>query len=150
MASFLIKRTVTKKRIVKITKSNNNYGFKPKSQNINKVEIKDPEFICRILTIKYGNALKKLIQKIRFVIQNGENDSETSGIMLNEINRYRSILLNKYAKYLKEKQVIVYLNILQQLELEIKSDAFNYNFHDEFTAKQNIENKEEYKGRRGK
>ena len=143
MASFLIKRTITTKKIIKVIKNSSIYEFNPKNKSITKVNVTDPKIIEHILLIKYKNALEKLTKKVLFLIQSGDNDEETSGIMLNEINRYRNVLLNKYAKYLKENHVMYFLEQLRLLELELRGDSYNFNYHDEYVQ-------EEIRNRRGK
>ncbi len=143
MASFLIKRTTTTNKVVKIIKlKNTGYEFNPKNKSVTKIIVKDPLLIQKILVIKFNNAINKLSKVIYNIISNGENDEESSVILLNEINRLRSILLNKYRKYLSKQQEKHFLDQLQLLEFEICGGHYSFNLFDI--------NLQEEKNRRGK
>lgn len=133
MASYLIKREDTNKKIKDKTKIGISYEFKPRLSNneleIEKVTIYNKEIINKIISKKIEKNYKRLAA-IVYDIKNDCNDDSTSDtiIALDEISKFKNIIMYKYHKLIEKELEKEYLKklILLEKELEKKIVLDNY------------------------
>ena len=124
---LLIKNTETNELVYVDYTKNNGYGFTPKNHvkyegiKIDKLVLVKPTFVEKVLKKKIK---KKLDFYLRYMIKLLEEDSSDSsshlGAALNEISRYRSIIINNYRAYLDDKYLELLMQKFALLEHELK------------------------------
>lgn len=82
-----------------------------------------PEFIEKVLKRKIKN---KLDQYLKLILSTVDEDSETSDpanvrAALNDITRYRQLVINNYRKYLEERYLELLLTKISIIEEELKN-----------------------------
>lgn len=108
----------------------NGFTFKP----LNNLDYEDgvlvmkmvlfkPEFIEKVLKRKIKN---KLNQYLALILSTVDEDSETSDPVnvraaLNDLTRYRQLIINNYRKYLEDKYVEILLTKIAMIEEELKN-----------------------------
>ncbi len=114
----------------------NGFNMTPKNKNIklknainvNKMIIVNPSFIEKIVDKKIN---KKLIQLINLIINISDNDEEdpASSLMysLNEVEKFKREVLNKYLAFLNKKQLEKLDQKIKYLEQEVTMKAYYVN-----------------------
>lgn len=143
--SYLIKRDNKTNTITYMEYDLKGYKFTPKSKenakvHVNQIMIINPELIDKILTIKYNSMYKKLVTFIREYLSDA-NASEGNGVFaLTEIDRLKSIIMNKYKAYISREKQKLFLENLAKLEKQIQmkmlmqyqfTQGYMPNYHDE-------------------
>lgn len=135
MASYLIKKNKDTNEIVYMSYDFDGYSFKPKNKNkrlnVSNVMIVKPAMIEKILYIKFNKIYTNLSNVVlSFLASDDEEDDGTCEILLDEVDRIKSIYLKQYEKYLKKMENIDFLEKLNFLykELEEKSLRISKNF----------------------
>ena len=104
------------------------YGFTPKNHvkyegiKIDKLVLVKPTFVEKVLKKKIKKKLDLYLQYMIKLLEE-DSDSESSshlGAALNEISRYRSIIINNYRAYLDEKYLQLLMQKFALLEHELK------------------------------
>lgn len=106
----------------------NGFTFKPQNQKnydgitVNKMLMIKPSFIEKILKRKVKN---KLDIYLKYIIDLLDSDDESTGISglgsaLNDLTRYKSIVMYNYRKYLDDKYIDLLLKKISLLEHELK------------------------------
>ena len=100
------------------------YKFKPQNKiskiKVNSLIIVKPSFIEKILKKKVKRKLEFYLQ---YMISLVDDEDETAGGLnevLNELNRYKTIVEYKYSKYLENKYIDLLLKKISILERELK------------------------------
>jgi hypothetical protein len=135
--NYLLVKNNNNKEIVYID-YNKLDGFKIKPQNnvkydgilVNKMIIIKPSFIEKTLKRKIKKKLDTYLQYIISVIESSDDtDASNLAIVLNDVERYRRLLRNKYRRYLDDKYFELLLKKIALLEQELKSKvlAASYN-----------------------
>ncbi len=125
MANFIIKKKVETNKHIKLIKVEG-YSFAPKKANVTSITVKqvtlaNSELIDTVLMTKFNNAFKKIAKNVIYVVTD-EDTSETDVVIsLNEIARLRSIILNKYQKFLTKEKEKICLQKLRMLENELRN-----------------------------
>ena len=90
--------------------------------DINRVIIINPTFIDKIATRKINNKFNKLINMMQIVCDNDEEDESGEGyrIALDEAEKLKQELLNKYKKFLAEEKLELMIKKIKILEDELK------------------------------
>lgn len=90
--------------------------------DINRMIIINPSFIEKIATKKLNAKFDKLINMMSYVCDMDEEDETGEGyrIVLNEANKLKMELFNKYKKYLAEEKLELMLKKIEILEGELK------------------------------
>ena len=125
---LLVKNKETDELIYVDYSKNNGYGFTPKNHvkyegiKVNKLVLVKPTFVEKILKKKIK---KKLDLYLEYMIHLLEEDDESTssshlGAALNEISRYRSIIINNYRSYLDNKYIELLMQKFALLEHELK------------------------------
>jgi len=90
--------------------------------DVSRMIIINPTFIEKIATKKLNAKFDKLINMMSFVCEMDEDDETGEGyrIALNEANKLKMELINKYKKYLDEQKLELMLKKIEILEDELK------------------------------
>lgn len=98
---------------------------------VNKMIIIKPSMIEKVLKRKIKRKLDLYLNLIIRFIESDDNDSgDTIREALNDLTRYKSIIANKYRKYLDEKYLKLLIKKIALLEYELNSKLLIY---DEYT-----------------
>ncbi len=90
--------------------------------DISSIIITDPEFINRVATKKIKSKFDRLISMMQIVCEVGDDDETGEGylIALNEAEKLRMELWNKYKSYISAKKLELMLKKIAILEDELK------------------------------
>lgn len=89
--------------------------------DINRVIIINPTFIDKIATRKINNKFNKLITMMQIVCDNDEDETgEGYRIALNEAEKLKQELRNKYRKFIAEEKLELMIKKIEILEDELK------------------------------
>lgn len=152
---LLVKNKETNELVYIDYTKNNGYGFTPKNHvkyegiKVDKLILIKPTFVEKVLKKKIK---KKLDLYLRYMIHLLEDDdsSESSsqlGSALNEISRYRSIIINNYQAFLGAKYIELLMQKFALLEHEIKVKQLNISKREYLKNKLEEEEKIEKKGK---
>src|SRR5574344_1213729 len=124
MKNYLIKKKNKHNEIVYMEYSLPGYNFSPKKNvsflNVKNVKIVDPKLNDIILTTKFEESFKKILIIASNYINDDDGDDETGSIVLDEITRIKSILLNKYQNYLSAEKEELFLKKLKIVEQKVR------------------------------
>lgn len=129
---LLIKNKDTDELVYIDYTKNNGYGFTPKNHvqyegiKVDKLVLVKPTFVEKVLKKKIK---KKLDFYLSYMIKLLEDDDESEsashlGAALNEISRYKSIIINNYRAYLDSKYLELLMQKFALLEHELKVKQF--------------------------
>lgn len=115
MTKYILKDSKEKK-IAKIV-INESYNFNPKNNALSKVKYKsvtiyDESKIKIIINKQFESKYKKLMKLIKSVIDDETSSEDSFMICLNETEKLREVLENRYQKYLKKEK---YDKFLQEI-----------------------------------
>ncbi len=121
MAKYLIKKDSHNDSIICINYDLKGYSFKPKMREdseiiINDVTIINPEMIESVLERKFIKNYRKILLLFFDISENGDNSGENTALALREIDRLKSILRNKYEKFLSREKQLYFLTKLSEIE----------------------------------
>jgi len=106
----------------------NGYAFKPKNKpnvlSVNKVIVLDPKLVDNILTLKFEARFKKLLKLVTFILNNEDAASGETELALDEVALLKSILLNRYQKFLSEEKELLFLQKIRILENNLRSKEY--------------------------
>jgi len=128
-SNYLLVRNKDTNELVYIDYTKNNgYGFTPKNHvkyegiKVDKLILVKPTFVEKVLKKKIKKKLNLYLHYMIKLLE--ENDSSESsshlGAALNEISRYRSIIINNYRAYLDDKYLELLMQKFALLEHELK------------------------------
>lgn len=126
--SYILVKKSTDKQIIYIDYNQLN-GFKIKPQNkveydgivVNRMIVIKPSYIDKLLKKKIKRRLDKYLQYIINIIEDSEDSDESNfKIALDDIARYKSIIINNYHRFLDEKYYNLLLKKVALLEKELK------------------------------
>lgn len=117
------------------------FNFSPKNNIkydgivVNKMVIIKPSMIEKVLKRKIKKKLDLYLNLIiRFIESDDSDSSDTIREALNDLTRYKSIIANKYRKYLDEKYLKLLIKKIALLEYELNSKLLiydNYTYEEE-------------------
>ena len=124
MAGYLINKSHCDDSVVSI-KELDGYTFKPKQGNgnyikVNEVKIVDKVMIEKILSMKFDKSFKQLVALALRVINDEDADEDSVGIVLDEVELVRQILLEKYHKFISYEKEQLFLKKLRIIENEMR------------------------------
>ena len=102
------------------------FSVKPKNNvtfedmiNVDEMILINPSLIEKLITKKCTKTFDRIIKMISIV---SDDDDDDSGYMLilDEIERFKNLLVNKYQKYMEEKEYELNLKKLELLKEEIE------------------------------
>lgn len=131
----------TKERKVELNSTKEiGYNIKPKNTMkyegivVNSMTILNNELIQTIIKKKIKKKLDMYLQFLITVLDEDDTDGGHLMFALNDLERYRRIVINNYRKYLEEKYIKLLMNkmdlIEQELKSKIKIDISNFNFEE--------------------
>ena len=90
--------------------------------DINRVIIVNPAFIDKVATEKINSKFNKLVNMMQIVCEVGDEDESGEGyrIALDEANKLKMELLNKYRNYISEQKLELMIKKIEILEDELK------------------------------
>lgn len=149
MSSFLIKKQDEEIDIIKINIEDSGYDFRPRithtDADINKITIFNHSMIDIILSKKIEKNFKRLAAITYDVISSDDDNTTTDAtIALDEIAKLRSIILNKYQKFLEKENEKKYIKKLRILENELRAKIVYVN------TLNSIEQNYEFEERKGR
>lgn len=145
---LLTKDDKTKELIVLDYNKLNGYQFKPKNSseyiglNVNKMVVIKPSFVEKVLKKKVKRKLDLYLQFIVNILDDEDTDPTNLRIVLDDVERYRRTIINKYRLYLDEKYINLLLKKIDLLSHEIKIKLIY--------TKDPIQKEEEIERRRGR
>ena len=119
------------------------FNFNPKNNVkydgiiVNKIVIINPSMIEKVLKRKIKRKLDLYLKLIINFIESDDSDNgEALREALNDLTRYKSIINNKYKKYLDEKYLKILLKKIAVLEYELNSKymALENQYYEEKTT----------------
>lgn len=108
------------------------FKFKPVNKgdntiSVNQMVIISPTFIEKVLTRK---TKRKLELYLEFIVKllDEDDDTDITGLRsaLNDITRYKDIVMHKYRVYLEQKYYELFMKKLSLLEYELKMKILHY------------------------
>lgn len=145
---LLNKDSKTKKLIVLDDTKLKGFEFNPKNSsdyigvNVNKMVVIKPSFVEKVLKKKVKRKLDLYLQFIVSILDDEDTDPTNLRIVLDDVERYRRTIINKYQLYLDEKYVNLLLKKIDLLSHEIKMKLIY--------AREPIQKEEEIERRRGR
>ena len=103
-----------------MTSKNKNIKLKD-AINVNKMIIINPSFVEKLVNKKINTRMKKLIDILASIYENPDDEDPAGSLMmaLNEVERFKREMINKYMEYMtKEQQRLLEKKI--QILLQIK------------------------------
>lgn len=103
------------------------FEFAPKhtseymNMEVNKMVVINPSFIEKVLKKKIKRKLDLYLQFIVSVIDDEDTDPSNLRYVLDDLERYRRTIINKYQRYLDEKYINLLLKKIELLNNEIKT-----------------------------
>ncbi len=90
--------------------------------DVSRVIIINPSFIDKIATRKITTKFNKLINMMQIVCEVGDEDASGEGyhIALDEANKLKMELLNKYRKFISEEKLSLMIKKIEILEDELR------------------------------
>ena len=93
---------------------------------VNQMTVIKPSFIEKVIKKKIKRRLDAYLQYIIHIMDHPEEDGSGTRIALNDLERYKNIIKNKYRIYLEEKYVELLLKKIALLERELKIKNYYY------------------------
>lgn len=106
------------------------FKFKPKNKvkyngvKVNEMVIINPSFVEKVLKRKIKHKLDLYLQFLIKLLEEDNTDPTNLRHALNDLERYRRTIINKYRAYLDKKYVDLLLKKIDVLEREIKEKLF--------------------------
>lgn len=120
-------------------KPTNNSNFKH-GVKLTTLTLYKPEFIELILKKKIKN---KLVEYLKLILDDatsdGTDDAGYVRAVLNDVTRYRQMIINKYRRYLEEEYVTLLLEKITVLEEELKNKLVYLVYKEEEQEEKEIE-----------
>ena len=114
------------------------FGFSPQNNVkydgivVNKMVIIKPSMIEKVLKRKIKRKLDLYLKLIiRFIESEDSDNGESLREALNDLSRYKNIIMHKYMKYLDEKYLKLLSKKISLLEYEINSKLVNIHEYEE-------------------
>jgi hypothetical protein len=136
----LYKRKTKERKVELNSKNEIGYIIKPKNQMkyegivVNSMSIINNELIQTLLKKKIKKKLDMYLQFLITVLDEDDTDAGHLMFALNDLERYRRLVINNYKKYLDQKYLKLLKNkmdlIEQELKSKIKIDINNFTFEE--------------------
>ncbi len=117
----LIKKNKYKKYIEINLKDAFKLNKKIGENNFGVIKFYDRRIVSHIIKKIFDNKFKKLLSFIISVEEGDEDPSEGYFIALNELDKFKKELINKYRKYLQKEQLEFLNKKIELLEIELKN-----------------------------
>lgn len=125
---FHLYKRKTKQKIVKLN-SIKKIGYEQTPKNhlkyegieVHRMNIIDKYLIELLLKRKIKKKLDMYLQFLINVLEDDDTDPGHLMLALNDLERYRRLVINNYKKYLEEKYIKLLMNKMDLIEQELKS-----------------------------
>ncbi len=103
-------------------------GFKIKPQNnipyegieVSRLTLVKPELIANVLKRKTKHKLDTYLTFLFTVIDDDDDDPDALELVINDVDRYKNIIINKYSKFLDKKYIKRLMHKVSMVELQLK------------------------------
>lgn len=102
------------------------YNVKPKEGvsfedmvNVEKMIIINPSLIEKLVGKKCSRNLEKILNMMTLIYDDDSDDTGV-GLVLDEVERFKTILMNRYRDYMKKEQYNLYLKKLEIIKSELE------------------------------
>ena len=148
MKSYLLKKVDKEYKNVVLNNDNKCYSFTPRIKNLDvkKVSVYDSNLIDNILTNKFNRSLHEILNKTIIILNDDDETTGGTGIVLDEIARLRSIIGTKYNEFLSKEKEEKFYSQLQLLEVEIQRETMERNMNNMVNRMNYFEAQENEKG----
>lgn len=144
--SYIIKKNKKKYNIIYMEYDLDGYIFKPKNKfknnliSVKEVNIINKEFISYLITRKFKSRFNKLSDIILNLLYQDDEGADQGDylILLDEIDRLRSVVEIKYKKYLDNDNYREYLAKLMFLDQQLREKIAIYNYREQLVEVNNI------------
>ncbi len=111
-----------------MTSKNKNIKLKD-AINVNKMIIINPSFVEKLVNKKINTRMKKLIDILASIYENPDDEDPAGSLMmaLNEVERFKREMINKYMEYMTKEQQRLLEKKIQILEQEVTMRAYYLN-----------------------
>ena len=101
------------------------YSFSPRKNktiiSVNKVVVVNPVLVDNILSIKFNEKFRALLQMAQYVLNSDTDDTSGIAIALDEVAMLKGILLNRYQHFLSKEKEELFLQKLRIIENQLRS-----------------------------
>ena len=105
------------------------HGFKIKPGNnvpydgveVSRLVLVEPSLIENVLKRKTKHKLNAYLSFLFSVIDDDDDDPDDLQLVIDDVTRYKNIIMNKYSKFLDKKYIKQLLKKVGMVELELKS-----------------------------
>lgn len=135
---ILIKKKNKKVKVILNSNNCDGYSIKPKNSivydgiTVNSMLIVNNDLVKTLLKKKIKKKLDLYLQFLINVLDEEDTDSGHLMFALNDLDRYRRLVINNYQKYLEKKYIKILMDkfdlLEQELRLRIKNDVKNLVF----------------------
>ena len=87
--------------------------------NVSKVTIDNPDLIKTYINKKCNRNMDKILKILKLLFDDESGDPSPAMLALNEIEKFRQLIINKYQKYMSKKEYNILIKKLEILELEV-------------------------------
>lgn len=96
------------------------------SMGIKTLEIVDEEIYSKIIRYKINSKFKKILELIASICESDEDPGSGLGFALNEVEKFKRIMINKYADYISKKDLELLDKKVKYIEEEVKARMIAY------------------------
>lgn len=143
MRKYKVIKVSNVNKIKKINKEMDGFDVNPKNNvskkntiRVSKAKISDENLIKCLINKKIDKRYSMIYQMVTEVAQDDDDDGTKMGILLNEIELFRSILKRKYAKYMEIEEYNSLENRMFLIGKEIKRKLME--IEEEKMARRNV------------
>ena len=86
--------------------------------SVNEVVVINPSLIEKLIDKKCSRTFSKIV-KMMSLVSDDEDDDTGYMLILNEIERFKNLIINKYRSYMEEKEYNILLKKIELLEQEV-------------------------------
>ncbi|MBR3198512.1 MAG: hypothetical protein IKG27_00695 [Bacilli bacterium] len=103
------------------------FGIKPQNKvpyegiEVGHLTLVEPELIEKVLKRKTKIKLNAYLNFLLTVIDDDDTDGDALELVIEDTNRYKSIIINKYAKFLDKKYINTLVKKVNLVERELKN-----------------------------
>lgn len=131
--NYKIKKEKSRKKLINNDCNIEGYKFSPMNKITKELEIKsitilDPQMIENILLSKFNKKFKNILQ-LAYLAMNDEDESNWGAIdiVLDEMAKFKSLIKNKYQKFISKEKAKEMLNKLKIIEKELELKQLEIN-----------------------
>lgn len=110
--------------------------------NVSKVTLYNPVLIKNYVSKKCKRNMDRILKLLKLLFDSDNTDPSSFMLALNEIEKFRQLIMFKYKEYMDKKEYNILIKKLEILEQEVKN-KMNYVYQEEFYL-------EEKKGKKGR